>query len=82
MIACHDYDDEMKGKRCSNRAITVARTLPSSTADTLDASNITMRNHSVEGQAFIAWHDPLMPNGLVLTYELELRNMDLADVGS
>jgi insulin receptor len=80
VIACHDFAEDVEGKRCSNRAIAVARTLPLATADSLDASNITVRNHSTESRAFIAWDDPAKPNGLVLTYELELRNVDLADV--
>ena len=49
-------------------------------ADTLEHVNITVRNHTSERKAFISWHDPVMPNGLILTYEIELRKVDVSDV--
>lgn len=52
----------------------------SATADSLHEANITVRNHSEVGEAFFSWSDPPAPNGLVLTYELQLTNLDVPDV--
>ncbi|KAK2157959.1 hypothetical protein LSH36_180g01062 [Paralvinella palmiformis] len=76
VIACHNYVEGLKFKRCSNRAITTHRTQPDLSADNLDERNITATNGSKPGEVIIRWQDPSSPNGLIVTYELELSRVD------
>ena len=51
------------------------------TADTIDERNITVRNESeTSSHVHIRWSDPPVPNGLIITYELEMHKMEAAHV--
>ena len=86
IIACHDhvppYNDN---KRCSQRAITSHRTLPIPELDVVDMRNVTIENGTFDNGTkftFISWLEPPTPNGLILSYTLEVKKQDVADVSN
>ena len=81
VIACHDYDDDRE-KLCSQRAITSHRTLPKMEADVIDIANVTFVNGTRKNGTFvfIGWAEPVRPNGLIVSYILEVKKPGVSDV--
>nr|AYV97262.1 insulin-like peptide receptor [Sinonovacula constricta] len=83
VIACQERDprDHNREMYCSNRALGVGRTLPDPTADTINASTIMVTSvQNNTGAVRITWMDPEMPNGLILTYEIEYMKTNINNV--
>ena len=85
VIACHDYlgTETPDEKLCSERAFTSGRTLPKPEADVVNASNVTIRNGTFSNgtrYVFVAWPEPPNPNGLIVSYVVEIMKADVADV--
>ena len=49
-------------------------------ADNIDQKNITVTNDTEEHQVWIRWPNPTSPNGLIVTYEIELTKVDESHV--
>ena len=49
-------------------------------ADNLDYKNISVSNESYLGRVFIRWNDPPSPNGVIVTYEIELSRPNTPNV--
>uniref|UniRef100_A0A1B6KAQ3 Tyrosine-protein kinase receptor n=1 Tax=Graphocephala atropunctata TaxID=36148 RepID=A0A1B6KAQ3_9HEMI len=63
---------------CSAQSIISARTLPLNTADTVPYLNVEVMdvsNHS--GDVLLKWDEPQSPNGLIVTYQIEYRRIDI-----
>lgn len=55
--------------------------LAADSTDSINEKNITVRNESeASTSVYISWLDPPSPNGLIVTYELELNKADAANV--
>ena len=94
IIACHDYTPSSvpgggaqqqleRQKLCSQRAIASHRTLPLPANDIIDIRNVTIENGTfANGTAYalIRWLEPPRPNGIILSYTLEVRKPGVADV--
>nr|WEY17517.1 insulin-like growth factor 1 receptor [Anadara broughtonii] len=82
VIACLERDprDPRKVKLCSNRAITMGRSLPKKEADSIDVASIKiLQNTSKSSDVLITWDEPPNPNGLIITYHLEYSNVNTPD---
>lgn len=75
IIACHDYEEANNEKYCSNRALFSARTLPHTKADAVSPENITIvTKRQLNGTVVnIYWPEPTHPNGLIVTYDVQLQ---------
>jgi len=79
IMACQEVTQLEKDVRrlCSSRSIISARSLADKNADTIDSSNITVINGTLTGptgfQKHIVWYDPPWPNGLIISYDIEMR---------
>lgn len=84
VIACHDAKPNSTEKLCSQRAITSHRTLAKSEADMIDLRNVTLVNgtHESNGTRYtlIGWSEPPQPNGLIVSYNLEVKKPGVSDV--
>ncbi|XP_074651853.1 insulin-like peptide receptor [Tubulanus polymorphus] len=80
VVACQEYEPTKDTKYCSNRAIITATTLPNYKADNIDQRNITISNNSNDQGVLIRWNDPLHPNGLILSYEIEYRQLNIGNI--
>jgi len=50
-------------------------------ADSVDWSKVRVtHDHDNDNVVHIDWHDPPSPNGVILSYELELTRADIANV--
>lgn len=78
IVACQDYAP--KGKKfCSQtKAIANARTAPLDGADNINSSTISVEQfNSTSDQVNITWEAPVYPNGLVVTYRIEYKHLNI-----
>ncbi|XP_034445106.1 insulin-like growth factor 1a receptor [Hippoglossus hippoglossus] len=59
--------------RCSAGAFVFSRTKPAVKADDIPGKVIYERSDKVEGCVLLHWLEPIMPNGLILMYEIKFR---------
>ncbi|ESO89642.1 hypothetical protein LOTGIDRAFT_51396, partial [Lottia gigantea] len=84
VVACLSDKDKYGKEMCShshsqgNSAIANARTLASKTADTINASTITVKPNKTE--VMIKWEEPRKPNGLVIKFEIDYQKTHNNDV--
>ncbi|XP_052240273.1 insulin-like peptide receptor isoform X2 [Dreissena polymorpha] len=89
VIACQAREREAQSTRdkpemkmkCSQEAIGVGRTMKDEESDSLNSSlvNTTMvANNS--NAVHIKWQDPVNPNGLIVTYEIEYKKSNIQHV--
>ncbi|XP_075217094.1 insulin-like receptor [Lycorma delicatula] len=67
---------------CSDKSIVTARTLQHVPADAIPTLNhrvVEMSNHTL-GAVKIWWDEPPSPNGLIVTYQIEYRLVDIENV--
>lgn len=50
------------------------------TVDNIDQHNITVANDTLEHKVWIRWPKPASPNGLIVTYEIEVTKVDESHV--
>ncbi|XP_025076692.1 putative molluscan insulin-related peptide(s) receptor [Pomacea canaliculata] len=80
VLACHEAESTGP-KRCSSRAITVARTKPLENADNINASSVEVHQSvNSSGEVMIKWAPPPRPNGLIIKYYLQYRSANREDV--
>uniref|UniRef100_A0A3Q0SZM0 Tyrosine-protein kinase receptor n=1 Tax=Amphilophus citrinellus TaxID=61819 RepID=A0A3Q0SZM0_AMPCI len=70
-IDIHACNEEV-GK-CSAGAFVFSRTRPAVKADDIPGKVIFERSDKVEGCVVLHWPEPVMPNGLILMYEIKFR---------
>nr|XP_020467446.1 insulin-like growth factor 1 receptor [Monopterus albus] len=70
-IDIHACNEEVR--RCSAGAFVYSRTKPAIKADDIPGKVIYERNDEVEGCVVLHWPEPIMPNGLILMYEIKFR---------
>ncbi|XP_064650829.1 insulin-like peptide receptor isoform X2 [Lineus longissimus] len=78
VVACQEYDPVADRKYCSNRAIITATTRSSDLADNVDDRTVNVTS-SATG-IHIMWADPVSPNGLVITYEIEYYRNNVGNI--
>ncbi|XP_044212199.1 insulin-like growth factor 1a receptor [Thunnus albacares] len=69
-IDIHACNEEVG--RCSAGGFVFSRTKPASKADDIPGK-VIYENDKVEGCVVLHWPEPIMPNGLILTYEIKFR---------
>ncbi|XP_076465772.1 LOW QUALITY PROTEIN: putative molluscan insulin-related peptide(s) receptor [Babylonia areolata] len=80
VLACQETDPRTWKKYCSNRAITVARTLPLEKADNINASTVEAKLiANSTGEVMIKWEPPKHPNGLIIKYLIRYRRANQDD---
>ncbi|KAF7670294.1 hypothetical protein LDENG_00018690 [Lucifuga dentata] len=67
----HACNEEVR--RCSAAAFVFSRTKPADRADDIPGKVIYERDDKVEGCVLLHWPEPIMPNGLILMYEIKFR---------
>ncbi|XP_044049962.1 insulin-like growth factor 1a receptor [Siniperca chuatsi] len=70
-IDIHACNEEVG--RCSAGAFVFSRTKPAVKADDIPGRVIYERSDKVEGCVVLHWPEPIMPNGLILMYEIKFR---------
>uniref|UniRef100_A0A3Q3LYX1 Tyrosine-protein kinase receptor n=1 Tax=Mastacembelus armatus TaxID=205130 RepID=A0A3Q3LYX1_9TELE len=70
-IDIHACNEEVG--RCSAAAFVFSRTKPAVKADDIPGKVINERNDKIEGCVVLHWPEPVMPNGLILMYEIKYR---------
>uniref|UniRef100_A0A8C4DYV9 Tyrosine-protein kinase receptor n=1 Tax=Dicentrarchus labrax TaxID=13489 RepID=A0A8C4DYV9_DICLA len=70
-IDLHACNEEVG--RCSAGAFVFSRTKPAVRADDIPGKVIFERSDKVEGCVVLHWLEPIMPNGLILMYEIKFR---------
>uniref|UniRef100_A0A671WSD2 Tyrosine-protein kinase receptor n=1 Tax=Sparus aurata TaxID=8175 RepID=A0A671WSD2_SPAAU len=70
-IDLHACNEEVG--RCSAGAFVYSRTKPAVRADDIPGKVMYERSDKVEGCVVLHWPEPVMPNGLILTYEIAFR---------
>ncbi|XP_028442056.1 insulin-like growth factor 1a receptor isoform X2 [Perca flavescens] len=68
-IDIHACNEEVG--RCSAGAFVFSRTKPAVKADDIPGKVISERSEDVEGCVLLHWPEPIMPNGLILMYEIK-----------
>ncbi|XP_048513218.1 insulin-like receptor [Athalia rosae] len=70
---------------CSTKSIKTARTLPIDSADDIPQNsfkyNVVVGNNS-ESTVNLWWKEPPDPNGLIVSYQIEYKNIDIQNVKS
>ncbi|XP_073328728.1 insulin-like growth factor 1a receptor [Pagrus major] len=70
-IDLHACNEEVG--RCSAGAFVYSRTKPAVRADDIPGKVMYERSDKVEGCVVLHWPEPVMPNGLILMYEIKFR---------
>ncbi|XP_061781014.2 insulin-like growth factor 1a receptor [Nerophis lumbriciformis] len=70
-IDIHACNEEVG--HCSAGAFVFARTKPADKADDIPGKVIAERNDKMEGCVVLHWPEPIIPNGLILMYEIKFR---------
>uniref|UniRef100_UPI0037E90E0C insulin-like growth factor 1a receptor n=1 Tax=Semicossyphus pulcher TaxID=241346 RepID=UPI0037E90E0C len=70
-IDLHACNEEVG--RCSAGAFVFSRTKPAVRADDIPGKVIHERSDKVEGCVVLHWPEPVMPNGVILMYEIKFR---------
>ncbi|XP_034032455.1 insulin-like growth factor 1a receptor [Thalassophryne amazonica] len=70
-IDIHACNEEVK--RCSAAAFVFSRTKPEDKGDDIPGKVIYEKDEKVEGCVMLHWPEPVMPNGLILMYEIRFR---------
>ncbi|XP_068168131.1 insulin-like growth factor 1a receptor isoform X2 [Antennarius striatus] len=70
-IDLHACNEEVG--RCSAGAFVFSRTKPAVGADDIPGKVVYERSDKVEGCVVLHWSEPVMPNGLILMYEIRFR---------
>ncbi|KAM7396670.1 hypothetical protein PAMP_019694 [Pampus punctatissimus] len=70
-IDIHACNEEVG--RCSAGGFVFSRTKPADKADDIPGKVVYERNDKVEGCVVLHWPEPIMPNGLILMYEIKFR---------
>ncbi|CAB3378566.1 Hypothetical predicted protein [Cloeon dipterum] len=84
VAACRELmPNETRAHHCSLASVEFARTSPQENADNLDSNRIfiEINNTTVEPLVRVRWDEPVDPNGLVVTYTLEYRRVDVDPPG-
>ncbi|KAF4530738.1 hypothetical protein B566_EDAN007959 [Ephemera danica] len=80
--ACRDVDPEEMPQdaknACSTKSIITARTLKLESADTIDDLKLTVDvANQTGGEVKLRWEEPQEPNGIVVTYHIEFKHVDI-----
>ncbi|XP_041853686.1 insulin-like growth factor 1a receptor [Melanotaenia boesemani] len=70
-IDIHACNEEVG--HCSAGAFVFARTKPAAKADDILGKVVFERSDKVDGSVVLHWQEPVMPNGLILMYEIKYR---------
>ncbi|XP_034540942.1 insulin-like growth factor 1a receptor [Notolabrus celidotus] len=70
-IDLHACNEEVG--RCSAGSFVFSRTKPAARADDIPGKVIYERSDKVEGCVLLHWPEPVMPNGVILMYEIKFR---------
>ncbi|KAF7224513.1 insulin-like growth factor 1 receptor [Nothobranchius furzeri] len=71
-IEIHACNEEV-GYDCSVGAFVFSRTKPAAKADDIPGKVVYERSEKTEGCVVLYWPEPVMPNGLILMYEIKYR---------
>lgn len=83
--ACTEPGPDEKKDHCSTKSMRTFRTLPSINADDIPSENFTVTK-TVSNYTLtlvkLQWLEPPDPNGLIITYEIEYKRVDIQNVSS
>ncbi|XP_023210808.1 insulin-like peptide receptor isoform X2 [Centruroides sculpturatus] len=79
IIACQEEGKKVRTRSlCSSKALTTARTLKLGGADDIDANTIRVKTeNATSGSIYIKWEEPKDPNGLIVSYSIEYKRMNV-----
>ncbi|KAL4222001.1 hypothetical protein ACF0H5_018047 [Mactra antiquata] len=76
--ACNKDSENASMLLCSPEAFIFGRTLPNEMADVINASLVTWRLATNKtGSVFVKWEEPTHPNGLILAYDIQVKNPNI-----
>lgn len=84
--ACREpVENDTLANCCSTKSIKTARTLSLATADDIPNNSfkysiMKTNNNSQYTMVKLNWEEPKDPNGLIVTYNIEYKNMDVQNV--
>ncbi|XP_053999330.1 insulin-like receptor [Hylaeus anthracinus] len=78
--ACRAQENDTY-KKCSTKSMRTYRTLPLDTADNIPSNTFEMstsrENNSLTTMVTLQWEEPPQPNGLIVTYHIEYKRVDI-----
>lgn len=81
--ACRAPEKNDTQKKCSTKSMRTYRTLPLENADNIPSNTFRM-NMSGENNSLtmvtLQWEEPSHPNGLIITYQIEYKRVDVPNV--
>lgn len=81
--ACRAQEMNDTFSKCSTKSMRTYRTLPMKTADNIPPNTFKM---SISGEnnsltmVTLQWDEPPQPNGLIITYQIEYKRVDIQNV--
>lgn len=81
--ACRAQEMNDTYKKCSTKSMRTYRTLPLESADNIPPNTFKM---SISGEnnsltmVTLQWDEPPQPNGLIITYQIEYKRVDIQNV--
>ena len=84
--ACRErVGNDTKSKNCSTKSMKTYRTLSMESADNIPSNTFELKT-SGENNSFtivtLSWDEPPQPNGLIVTYQIEYKRIDIKNVSN
>lgn len=79
IIACQDEGPKPRFRPlCSSKALTSVRTLKLGGADDIDHNTIQVKtDNATYGNIYVRWEEPKDPNGVIVSYSIEYKRMNV-----
>ncbi|XP_012056411.1 PREDICTED: insulin-like receptor [Atta cephalotes] len=82
--ACRErVGNDTKSKNCSTKSMKTYRTLSMESADNIPSNTFELKT-SGENNSFtivtLSWDEPPQPNGLIVTYQIEYKRIDIKNI--
>lgn len=83
IVACREYLINDTYNNCSTKAVKAYRTLPIESADNIPPNSFkleTIGGNNSYTLVKLRWDEPPQPNGLIVTYQIEYKRVDIQNV--
>lgn len=84
--ACREpVENDTLSNCCSTKSIKTARTLPLEAADDIPEKSFVhklLTGNNSRSTVKLVWEEPPDPNGLIVTYQIEYRNVNIQNVSN
>ncbi|XP_011864735.1 PREDICTED: insulin-like receptor isoform X2 [Vollenhovia emeryi] len=81
--ACREPVENDTTQNCSTKSMKTHRTLPMDTADNIPPDTFKLK-YSGENNSLtvitLSWDEPAQPNGLIVTYQIEYKRVDIKNI--